>query len=204
MRAASLAALSMAATFGVLRATPSGAAGPRALQPPRTSAVALRRAGRMLRVDLGRGRSLRLALDTIVAADGGFGARLLDVQSDTGGRRSVLLYVTGASNTRNPGGFCGAGDEAALVWLQVDAAARVRSARTVTVRSCRTSVDTDVATPAFRGDSLAVPFYSARDDQEHVVRYVRSAPALGLQVATPRRDRRTPGDSVRRRAPPCD
>lgn len=127
-----------------------------------------------------------LALDTVIHANGEFSVSLVDAVQPphvAGDRtRYVILLVQGASNAHEPSGFCGAGTERALVWLALDAAARVRGYQRALVGSCWSSVETTVDTVALSGDSVVVSFWAAGGSGDQVLRYRRSAPERGFEV----------------------
>ena len=141
------------------------------------SALLLSRAGRV---------GTRFAMDTLIDANGAFAVALLDaVRPQSGGRsRSsyVVLAVSGGANALNPGGFCGAGTERAVLWLAVDGTARVTRVQTVLVDSCRKDRYSEGDTLALQGDSLRMPYWVAHSDSSFVVAYSRRAPERGLVV----------------------
>lgn len=123
------------------------------------------------------------SLQEYINSSGDYEHRLLDARRSGEGGLYLLIRTWGLSRPENPSGYCGAGDETNVTWLQADSALRVVKGQTVLVASCLRSHDPVRGTDELTGEPLSIAFHIPGDSIT-TASYDRRFPERGLRVTT--------------------
>lgn len=125
------------------------------------------------------------SLQEYINSSGDYEHRLLDARQGGDGGLYLLIRTWGRSRPETPSGFCGAGDETNVTWLQADSALRVVKGQTVLVASCLRSHDPVRGSDELTGEPLSIAFHIPGDSIT-TASYDRRFPERGLRVTTAR------------------
>jgi len=97
------------------------------------------------------------------------------------GSRYLVIDVSGQSKAKEDARQCGAGVEANLLWIKLDAAWKVSAIKSVRYESCWSSISLN---DSFKisGKSLKLEFDNFRDDVNVKVTYNSDQPENGFQI----------------------